>query len=86
MGVKEWIQSINGWFMDDDNALYIVDIPVQVPQQREPPYHLARIELQWDVVERHVPNYEAKHVAGPFPTLDGAKAAYIVLAPRYPGP
>lgn len=85
MGVK-WRQTIYGWDVEDGSALYIVDVPVGIPAQAEPPFHTARTEIQWALVTRHAPHFPAKMVAGPFPTLDGAKAAYVVLAPRYPGP
>lgn len=65
-----------GLGLDDDSSLYVVD----VPKLSDPAV------IEWVLVERHAPTYAGRHVAGPFPTKDAAKAAYLILAPRYPGP
>lgn len=76
MGVK-WQQFVpHGLGINDDSTLYIVIVPDPARPR----------DMAWVLVERHAPSYEAKKVAGPFPTKDAAKAAYVVLAPRYPGP
>lgn len=74
-----WRHTISGWFLDDGCALYIVCVPsIDI--------RLEDNTAGWVIVERHVPELRAKFVTGPFPTLDGAKAAYIMLGPLYPGP
>lgn len=84
MGMKgDWIEYMNGWSRDDTCCLYIVAMP---PVHVEVEEFVFPQDGGWFIVARRVPDYKPKHVAGPFPTLDGAKAAYIVLAPRYPGP
>lgn len=75
-----WRHTISGWFREDGCALYIVCAPSidRIAQ--------GKMERGWILVERHVPDFRATFVTGPFPTLDGAKAAYIMLGPLYPGP
>lgn len=79
---KEWHDFGRGIAREDDCALYIVPAVAVVLEG----HGGVAMDGGWVIVERHVPRLTPKHVAGPFPTLDGAKAAYIVLAPRYPGP
>lgn len=67
-----------GTALDDASTLYIIDAPS--------PAAGSRWEVMWFVVQRRSPHMKPEHVAGPFPTKDAAKAAYIILAPHYPGP
>lgn len=70
-----WSTTGRMWWLEDVSALFIREVLVHRNGQ-----------VEYELVTRSVPDFTSKHVSGPFPTLDAAKAAYLILAPRYPGP